>query len=788
MMSETTEDRFIALSVEAAANTKSSTPKHLTVIIRKEDSGCHVFCRRFFMCILLLAVVFLTSIIYGIYYFANTLPDVCHSKECLRSAATLKQNMNLQVDPCEDFYGYVCGNWADDHPRPENRIANSWYQERQLKIFRNIRSQLERNASRTDPKPVAQARTMYQACLNYDAREKEGAKVIAKYLQEFGLPTLPTLLNHTRFGPRRYKFDWIATVARIQRKLGLNVLIGFDIVMDQEDRNRNRLTLEYHYSPDLLNFPAYEWSKLHSKGYRSSVEPVEEEEEPEDEDDNDADDGPDAAELADGFLKIAEAINPGFNGSKYEASFMTLGETYMDFFNQLPGRKADNADDSDDQEEEQLSYYTVQELQNITDAYIAPDKPYPIWQHYLDELFAPFPGAKPTAQDKLQMSDENIDFLKKLVRVVSRQPIQVVELYIWGLVTTYIVSHEYNELETEEDCAKNVQTLMGLAVSYAIADKNFLEGTKPRVEAMLNDIRDEFNQMVLETNWMDAYTKYATLEKSKSMESLIGFPEWILDVRKLEEHYQGLQIKKNRHLENWVSAIEFLMKDRLQTWRVKNEKYWDMDPTEVNAFNVQNRNAINIPVAIIQYPFYFLGLEALNYGALGEILGHELTHGFDDSGRNYDKYGYEKRWWSNHTLQEYDKRADCLVKQYSKYYLAEAKGFINGTRTLGENIADNGGVREALRAYQAFVKRHGPEPTLPGFDDFSHEQLFFISFANLWCSTLTPGRAKALLSGDAHSPGMFRVRGTVSNMPEFSEAFRCAPGTAMNPARKCRVW
>lgn len=142
---------------------------------------------------------------------------------------------------------------------------------------------------------------------------------------------------------------------------------------------------------------------------------------------------------------------------------------------------------------------------------------------------------------------------------------------------------------------------------------------------------------------------------------------------------------------------------------------------------------------------------ALNYGALGEILGHELTHGFDDSGRNYDKYGNEKRWWSNHTLQEYDKRSSCLVKQYSKYYLAEAKGFvrihltiskysknlsfnffqINGTRTLGENIADNGGIREAFRAYRAYVKRNGPEPMLPGFDDFSHEQLFFISFGNV---------------------------------------------------------
>ncbi|KAL9697104.1 hypothetical protein quinque_000545 [Culex quinquefasciatus] len=156
------------------------------------------------------------------------------------------------------------------------------------------------------------------------------------------------------------------------------------------------------------------------------------------------------------------------------------------------------------------------------------------------------------------------------------------------------------------------------------------------------------------------------------------------------------------------------------------------------------------------------------------------------SGRFFDKFGNMRTWWSAQTHREYETRANCLVEQYNSYSLPE--GFVNGTRTLGENIADNGGVREALRAYQAFVKRHGPEPTLPGFDDFSHEQLFFISFANLWCSTLTPARAKALLSGDAHSPGKFRVRGTVSNMPEFSEAFRCAPGTAMNPARKCRVW
>ncbi|EDS41455.1 zinc metalloprotease [Culex quinquefasciatus] len=212
------------------------------------------------------------------------------------------------------------------------------------------------------------------------------------------------------------------------------------------------------------------------------------------------------------------------------------------------------------------------------------------------------------------------------------------------------------------------------------------------------------------------------------------------------------------------------------------------DPKPVAQAKVMYRSCLGsvIPVALVQYPFYYRGLEALNYGAIGTVLGHELTHGFDSNGRFFDKFGNMRTWWSAQTHREYETRANCLVEQYNSYSLPE--GFVNGTRTLGENIADNGGVREALRAYQAFVKRHGPEPTLPGFDDFSHEQLFFISFANLWCSTLTPARAKALLSGDAHSPGKFRVRGTVSNMPEFSEAFRCAPGTAMNPARKCRVW
>ncbi|XP_062565122.1 endothelin-converting enzyme 1-like isoform X2 [Armigeres subalbatus] len=779
-----------AVNVQAAAQFNTIRPAVMTIT---KQSSCQVFCRRFFICILIIAVVVLSSIVYAIYSYASNVADVCHSKECLRSAAAFKQNMDLSVDPCDDFYSYVCGNWADDHPRPERHGAYSWYDERQTKIYRNIRTQLETNISRSDPKPVAQAKSMYKACLSEANRERYGYTAVQRYLREFDLPLTPTLLNRTKTSFRKYKFDWISSVAKIQRKLGLNVIVGFDIEQDHQDKNRNRLTLEYHYRPNELRFPAYEWSKLKTPAHNrrtaqhSSSEDTDEsdnestEDEDEDEDDDaDDEDGIDISDLAESFAKIIAAINPSIDTSEMDDKMNILAEQFTEFHRSLP-KPLDSEDES------KPKYYTVKQLQTLTDTLIKPKKPYPVWQHYLDELFANESDAKPAIDEHLQLTPENVEFLGKLIDVVSEQPPVLIELYIWGTVASFLVEHEFNDARLEEDCAQVVHKLMGLAVSYAIADKSFLEQTKPRIEQMLADIRNEFDQMVLETDWMDAYTKYASLEKSMAMKSLIGFPEWILDVEKLEEHYRGLRISPAHHLENWVTALEFMNMGWLRSWRVKNNKVWDMDPTVVNAYNIFDRNAINIPVAIIQYPFYYLGLDALNYGALGEVLGHELTHGFDNAGRHYDKYGNEKRWWSNHTLQEYDKRARCLEDQYSSYYVQEAKAFINGTLTLGENIADNGGLREAFRAYRAYVRRNGPEEVLPGFDDFTHEQLLFISFGNQYCETVSPAVAKYLVE-DEHSPSKFRVLGVLSNMPEFSEAFQCPAGSRMNPKQKCRVW
>ncbi|XP_021705843.1 endothelin-converting enzyme 2 isoform X2 [Aedes aegypti] len=717
------EDKFVADNVETGAKFKIFLPKATSV---SQENSCHVICRRFFICILIVAVVFLSLIIYAIYYYVSKLPNVCHSKECLRSAAAFKQNMDLNVDPCEDFYSYVCGNWADDHPRPERHGTHSWYNERQTKVYRIIRGHLDTNVTQADPKPVAQAKFMYRACLGKAYRKHYGYTAVRRFLKELDLPVIPTLLNNSEITNQEYEFDWISSVAKIQRKLGLNVLLGFTFEPDHRDQNRNRLTLEYDYSPEEFEFPTYEWDKGRRKANQNRRPPstlnsgkTEGTGEHESEDDKEL------RVLARAFARLVGLINTDIKTDEIRDKMSFLAEEFKKFQNSLP-KKQNLEDDSDD-----IVYYTVEQLQNATDAHIKPKKPYPIWQRYVDVLFADHPDVQPSNDEQLQLTSENVKTFGKLIDVISNQPLPLIELYIWKTVASFLVDHKFNKAVSEEDCAQVVHKLMGLAVSYTIADRDFLERTKPRVEQMVTNIRTEFDQMILETDWMDAYTKYASLEKSKVMKSLIGFPEWVLDVGKLEKHYRGFQISPTHHLQNWINALEALNAEWLRTWRVDNSRMWDADPTEVNAYNFINRNVIVIPIAIIQYPFYHLGLEALNYGALGETLGHEITHGFDNEGRDYDKDGNEERWWSNDTIHEYDKRAKCLEELYSSFFVPEANAFLNGTLTLGENIADHGGLREALRAYRAYVKRNGPEPVLPGFNDFTHEQLFFISYAIL---------------------------------------------------------
>jgi len=231
--------------------------------------------------------------------------------------------------------------------------------------------------------------------------------------------------------------------------------------------------------------------------------------------------------------------------------------------------------------------------------------------------------------------------------------------------------------------------------------------------------------------------------------------------------------------------IQDVIWDRFLASKAEFIQKWALSPISVNAYYDMLANKMVFPVAILQSPFYNKRYpRAMLYGGVGAIMGHELTHGFDVDGRRFDMKGDERNWWSEETLEAFERKTKCLKKQYSNFTFDG--GTVDGEQTLSENIADNGGIKQAFRAYQNWIARHGEEPRLPGMN-LTNEQIFFISFARSWCSVFSSqGEEFALMS--EHSPAPWRAKASVMNFPEFAKAFNCGNGSPMNPINKCAVW
>jgi putative endopeptidase len=211
---------------------------------------------------------------------------------------------------------------------------------------------------------------------------------------------------------------------------------------------------------------------------------------------------------------------------------------------------------------------------------------------------------------------------------------------------------------------------------------------------------------------------------------------------------------------------------------------WDMTPPTVNADYNPQENNINFPAGILQPPFFDNRMDAaVNYGAIGSVMGHELTHGFDDEGRQFDGEGNLRNWWTPEDAAEFEKRAECFVKEYSAFTPVDGV-HLNGKLTLGENTADNGGVH---LSFMALMKSLDGKPR-PKIDGFTPQQRFFLGYSQVWCQNVRPEEARLWAQTDGHSPGRDRVNGVLGNMPEFREAFACHAGQPMVHAPACRVW
>ncbi|MEO8275257.1 MAG: M13 family metallopeptidase, partial [Thermoanaerobaculia bacterium] len=216
---------------------------------------------------------------------------------------------------------------------------------------------------------------------------------------------------------------------------------------------------------------------------------------------------------------------------------------------------------------------------------------------------------------------------------------------------------------------------------------------------------------------------------------------------------------------------------------------WQMVPHQVNAYYLSTNNEIAFPAGILQPPFFHRDFPAaMNYGAVGAVMGHELTHGFDDQGRKSDGDGVLREWWEPEVAAKFEKQTACVDAQYSAYEV-EPGVHLNGKLTMGENIGDIGGVKESYVAFQGWKKRHGVDASTPAaVPGLTDDQLFFVAFSQTWCSLSTPEFLRNQVTVDPHSPGQFRAIGPLIDQPAFAEAFSCKQGTKMNPKERCTVW
>jgi putative endopeptidase len=326
-------------------------------------------------------------------------------------------------------------------------------------------------------------------------------------------------------------------------------------------------------------------------------------------------------------------------------------------------------------------------------------------------------------------------------------------------------------------CVQFTDRALGEALARPFVRNTFGAEGKAETQAMVKNVESAMEANLKSLTWMDDATRTRAFEKLHAIVNKIGYPDkW--------RSYDKLDIDRASFVKNLERASLFESnRDLDKIGKPVDRAEWIMTPPTVNAYYEPSLNEMVFPAGILQIPFFTRGAPAaVNYGAVGMVMGHELTHGFDDQGRQFDAKGNLSDWWSPKVNEEFEKRAQCVVDQYNNYTVYELH--LNGKLTLGENIADLGGLKLAHAAYVA--QRKEKKPVQVG--KFTDEQLFFLGTAQGWCGKRREAMARMRVTTDPHSPPEYRVNGPMSNLKEFSEAFQCKPGAKMVRQTQCVVW
>jgi len=694
---------------------------------------------------------------------------MCLTPGCVVSASELIHSMDQTADPCTDFYQFACGGFVAETVIPDHQTSKGSFSVVRDKLNERLRKIFEAKSLATEPKVYEHVRNLYQTCMDKETIEKNSVNDLKEIVAKLG--GWPVLEGEKWTGEN---FKWHElSIKASDEGLSSDRMISIGIGTDSKDSLKRILEIdqpglglsrEYlikgFADKDVQAYYNYMVQTAVFMGAKEEVAKIEMKE---------------ALELE---LKLAEMSLPREERRNKTALYnpMTLKKVQelipevplIQYVNDILG----SADVTVNENE----VVNVAVPKYITDfrAYIAKASPraqanYIVWRNV-----------------KFAMSYLNEDALDI------------------KLAYSKVLTGKAQEAPRWEKCVKSTAGLDGTylyfyegsltnAVGGMYAREHFDLNAKDIADQMVENVREEFKKMLDELDWMDSKTKSRAQKKADQITPHIAYAKEILDDKLINEFYQGIDLQKDSYLKNIIRLKKFISLYYVKEFRTPiDKKSWKTHggAAIVNAFYNPAENSIQFPAGILDGVFFNADRPLyMNYGAIGFVVGHEITHGFDDQGSQKDGDGNLVDWWEPETKKKYLEKAQCIIDQYGNYTV-EVDGEtlnVNGINTQGENIADNGGIKETFRAYESVVRKYGPEPILPGLG-FSQRQLMWLSGASVWCSVRRPASLKNQVLTDPHSPGIYRVNGPFANMPEFAQDWGCPAGSKMNPVKRCNVW
>jgi endothelin-converting enzyme/putative endopeptidase len=643
--------------------------------------------------------------------------------------------LDRSASPCDDFYQFACGGWMKATPIPEDEAtwvrSFSVLHEENLRALRGILERDEAGDTRGDPYG-RELGDLWGSCMDEQTIEKRAISDLQ-----------PELDGIDRVSDSKRLVQAIAHLHAI----GVGVAFGFDSEIDMKNATRMIAGI----SQGGIGLPERDFyfrDDPRTKDIRAAYEKH--------------------------VARTLELLGEAPVRAAGDAKIVLKMET------DLAGASMTNVELRDPQK-----VYHLLNLDGLKS--IAPGV---FWDSYLASIG--FPGI-------IAINVGQPDFVKKFDAMVTTVKIPDWRVYLrWHLARTAspFLSQKFVDewfhfrqvltgtkvLQPRwKRCVAHADRMMGEALAQPFVKDHLGEDGKRAAEQMVAGIEGSMRVDLGALSWMDEPTRVKAEDKLGKVVNKIGFPtKW--------RSYEGLSIDRASFVKSVENATAFEVKRQLsKVGKPVDKNEWQMTPPTVNAYYEPTMNEMVFPAGILQPPFYAKAqTPALNFGGIGMVVGHELTHGFDDEGRQFDADGNLRDWWTQPVSAEFDRRASCVEKQYDDY-LAVDEMHIKGKLTLGENIADLGGVKLALATFERAEKENGPTPAVGGF---TPEQQFFLGFAQAWCANYRPEALRLLVATNPHSPPRYRVDGPLSNLADFAVAFQCKESSPMvrSKEKRCEVW